>query len=239
MLSELLEQDRGEQMRAGKAARRHVEGCRRLRDRLAVAAREALAHGLDHFQRRGITSSVSVISSPSFDSRADPQQGQRSGAARTTRSRGRCAGNGRREGRSAQTISPPPLKPVGLPVRPRSPQPRAPPARAPSGRGAAPGAPSGCRRAVAAASRSRASDAQSTLRCWSGPPGRWPPRRGPRRSSACAAMRAARSAMIIAWALARSAGSGSAAAVTDRSNQSTVACKPDPQPTEVGQVCWG
>ena len=30
----------------GKAARRDVEGCRRLRDRLAVA--EALAHGLDH-----------------------------------------------------------------------------------------------------------------------------------------------------------------------------------------------
>jgi hypothetical protein len=41
------------------------------------------------FQRRGITSSVSVTSSPSFDSRPDPQQGQVSGAAITMRSRGR------------------------------------------------------------------------------------------------------------------------------------------------------
>ena len=41
------------------------------------------------FQRRGITSSVSVMSSPSFDSRADPQHGQVCGAAMTTRSRGR------------------------------------------------------------------------------------------------------------------------------------------------------
>jgi hypothetical protein len=51
------------------------------------------------FQRRGITSSVSVTSSPSLDSLVDPQQGQACGAAMTTRSRGRCAGNGRREGR--------------------------------------------------------------------------------------------------------------------------------------------
>ena len=48
MLSELLEQDCGEQVRSGKAARRDVEGCRGLRDRLAIAAAEALAHGLDH-----------------------------------------------------------------------------------------------------------------------------------------------------------------------------------------------
>ena len=41
------------------------------------------------FHCRGITSSVSVISSPSFDSFVDPQQGQLSGAAITTRSRGR------------------------------------------------------------------------------------------------------------------------------------------------------
>ena len=33
------------------------------------------------FHRRGITSSVSVTSSPSFDSLAEPQQGQLSGAA--------------------------------------------------------------------------------------------------------------------------------------------------------------
>jgi hypothetical protein len=41
------------------------------------------------FHCRGITSSVSVTSSPSFDSFADPQQGQLSGAAITMRSRGR------------------------------------------------------------------------------------------------------------------------------------------------------
>ncbi len=41
------------------------------------------------FHCRGMTSSVSVISSPSFDSLDDPQQGQLSGAAITTRSRGR------------------------------------------------------------------------------------------------------------------------------------------------------
>jgi len=51
------------------------------------------------FQDLGTTSSVSVTSSPSFDSFAEPQQGQFSGAAITTRSRGRCSGNGLREGR--------------------------------------------------------------------------------------------------------------------------------------------
>jgi hypothetical protein len=41
------------------------------------------------FQDLGTTSSVSVMSSPNFDSFADPQQGQLSGVAITTRSRGR------------------------------------------------------------------------------------------------------------------------------------------------------
>ena len=48
MLAELLEQDRGQEVRPGKAARRDVERRGRLRDRLAGPAREALAHGLDH-----------------------------------------------------------------------------------------------------------------------------------------------------------------------------------------------
>ena len=48
MLAELLEQDHGQQVRPGEAARRDVERCRRLRDRLAVPARELLAHRLDH-----------------------------------------------------------------------------------------------------------------------------------------------------------------------------------------------
>ena len=48
MLAELLEQDHGQQVRAGEAARRHMERRRRLGDRLAVPARELLAHRLDH-----------------------------------------------------------------------------------------------------------------------------------------------------------------------------------------------
>lgn len=52
------------------------------------------------FHCRGMASSVSVISSPSFDSFDDPQQGQLSGARITTRRRGRCSRNGLRDGRS-------------------------------------------------------------------------------------------------------------------------------------------
>src|SRR3954463_5158128 len=51
------------------------------------------------FQERGITSSVSVTSSPSFDSREEPQHGHAVGAGTTTRSRGRWAGKGLRTGR--------------------------------------------------------------------------------------------------------------------------------------------
>jgi hypothetical protein len=51
------------------------------------------------FHCRGTTSSVSVMSSPSFDSRCEPQQGQQAGAGITTRSRGRWSGNGLRDGR--------------------------------------------------------------------------------------------------------------------------------------------
>ena len=48
MLAELLEQDHGQQVGAGKAARRHMERRGRLSDRLAIPARELLAHRLDH-----------------------------------------------------------------------------------------------------------------------------------------------------------------------------------------------
>src|ERR1700746_2036717 len=51
------------------------------------------------FHWRGITSNVSVMSSPNFVSFLDPQHGQVSGAVITTRSRGRCSENGLREGR--------------------------------------------------------------------------------------------------------------------------------------------
>ena len=60
MLAELLEQHHRKQVRPGKAARRHMEGRRRLRDLLAVAAGELLPYRLhdlplprDHFQRFG------------------------------------------------------------------------------------------------------------------------------------------------------------------------------------------
>jgi hypothetical protein len=49
------------------------------------------------FHCRGTTSKVSVMSSPSLES-LPPQQGQAEGAAITTRSRGRCSGNGARAG---------------------------------------------------------------------------------------------------------------------------------------------
>src|SRR5690606_27372119 len=51
------------------------------------------------FHWRGITSSVSVTSSPSFDNRAPPHAGQAQGAGITTRSRGRCSGKALRAGR--------------------------------------------------------------------------------------------------------------------------------------------
>ena len=44
----LLEEDRRQQVGAGPAARRRMEGRRRLRDPLAIAARELLADRLDH-----------------------------------------------------------------------------------------------------------------------------------------------------------------------------------------------
>src|SRR3954468_12183351 len=127
MLPVLLEQDHRQQARAGPAARDHMKGCRRLADLLAVAAGEFLADMLDHpgfrrgrlFHRRGITSSVSVTSSPSLRSRGlplaqaalaltasgeaalrrEPQHRQATGPGSTTRSRGRCSGKGWRAGR--------------------------------------------------------------------------------------------------------------------------------------------
>ena len=50
MHAELVEQDRRQQMRTDEAARRGMERCRRLADRLAVAAGKFLPHRLDHFE---------------------------------------------------------------------------------------------------------------------------------------------------------------------------------------------
>jgi len=50
------------------------------------------------FHWRGTASSVSVTSSPIFDSLSEPQHAQAVGGGTTTRSRGICAGNGLRAG---------------------------------------------------------------------------------------------------------------------------------------------
>ena len=101
MLAKFVEQDHRQKVRPGKAARRHMERRRRLRDGLAGAAGEPLTDGLDHLpaarddlERRdacliAASKRRSVTSSPSFESFAEPQQGQFAGAAITTRSRGR------------------------------------------------------------------------------------------------------------------------------------------------------
>src|SRR5271167_2703240 len=51
------------------------------------------------FHCRGTDSSVSVTSSPSLASFVEPQQAHAVGPGTMIRSRGRCAGNGLREGR--------------------------------------------------------------------------------------------------------------------------------------------
>ncbi|KAA8605158.1 hypothetical protein AL037_21530, partial [Salipiger aestuarii] len=51
------------------------------------------------FHCRGMTAGVSVMSSPIFTMRSDPQQEQAEGASITTRWRGKCSGNGLRAGR--------------------------------------------------------------------------------------------------------------------------------------------
>ena len=135
------------------------------------------------FHWRGITSSVSVMSSPSFDSlRRTAARAALRRRRSTTRSRGRCSGNGLRDGplalegldglrlgrrllgrqlvlgrRRLQLLQ---LK-LHLVEEPRL------------------ALRAACRRARAAASRSPASDARSALRCSSDPLARWPPR--PRR----------------------------------------------------------
>jgi hypothetical protein len=53
MLAVLLEDDHRQKARAGPAARRGVEGRRRLADALAVATAELLADGLDHLPPAG------------------------------------------------------------------------------------------------------------------------------------------------------------------------------------------
>ena len=58
------------------------------------------------FHCRGMTSSVSVMSSPIFTIRSDPQQEQVVGASMTLRSRGRWSGKGLRVGRRRSKPAP-------------------------------------------------------------------------------------------------------------------------------------
>ncbi len=89
MLLKLLEQDRRQEVRPQSHAASDGTALV-LRDRLAGPAGEFSRTVWITFHWRGTSSSVSVTSSPSFASLAEPQHGQEVGAGRsTTRSRGR------------------------------------------------------------------------------------------------------------------------------------------------------
>src|ERR1700751_2523356 len=98
MLAILLEQDHGEHVRPGKAAWQHRERRRRLADLLAVAAGELLTHGLNDLPlpRYRLKRLRDIFAE--LVRRLEPQQLQVVGPGTTTRSRGRCAGNGLRAG---------------------------------------------------------------------------------------------------------------------------------------------
>src|SRR5713226_623968 len=99
MLSVLLEQDHRQKAWTGPAPGGHMERRRSLADLLAVAAGELLADMLDHLPlpRDHLQRLGDVLAQ--LRSRAPPQQRQAVGPGSTTRSRGRCAGKGRRAGR--------------------------------------------------------------------------------------------------------------------------------------------
>src|SRR5437868_673174 len=78
-----------------------MKGRRRLRNPLASPAGELLPNILHDLPLPRTTSSVSVTSSPSLASLVEPQQAQTVGPGTMgtmTRSRGRWAGNGLRDG---------------------------------------------------------------------------------------------------------------------------------------------
>jgi len=99
VLGELVEDDGGEQVGAEKATWRCMEGRRCLTDAAAVQQVNFSRTVSTTLKRRGISSSVSVTSSPSFDRRSLPQWVQAVGAWMTTRSRTIFSGQGFRTGR--------------------------------------------------------------------------------------------------------------------------------------------
>ena len=214
MLAELLEQDHGQQVGAGKAARRHMERRRRLGDRLAVPARELLAHRLDHLplardhlQRLGdVLAQLGQLRRAAAG--AALRRGDHDALARQMR-RGTACATAACAGTTARSASaPPPARP---PVRPRSPPPPALRAEAPSAPAAAPCAPSACRKAA------RRSFSISSLK-WAISASVPAFTACARAATASASKRAARSARIIACAAARSDGSDSNCDVTPRQN---------------------
>ena len=94
MLTKFVVQDRRQKLRSDIAPWRGMERRRRLRDRLAIPTTNFSRTVSMTLNGRGISSSVEVTLSPSFDSRADPQQGHCVGAGRTTRSRSMSSGKG-------------------------------------------------------------------------------------------------------------------------------------------------
>jgi len=99
MQAELLEHDDGQNVGTSPATRRCVEWRWRLAT-FSQARQEDFSQTCSMtLQLRRISSSVSVLSSPSLRSPALPQHRQVAGAGSPTRSRGTCAGNGWRDGR--------------------------------------------------------------------------------------------------------------------------------------------
>ena len=93
MLAKLLEQDHRQQARSGPAAGDDVERRRSLADLLAIPA-------VNFSRMCWITFQDFVgMTSRSLDSRDPPQQAQAVGPGTIRRSRGRCSGNGLRDGR--------------------------------------------------------------------------------------------------------------------------------------------
>ncbi len=105
VLAELVKQDHCQEVRAEEPSWRRMERCRRLADRSqSRQVNFSRTVPLDDLPAaRGITSNVSVTSSPSLRSRSESraQQAQAEGPGTTIRSRGRCSGNGLRPQRGA------------------------------------------------------------------------------------------------------------------------------------------
>ncbi len=81
-MAELLEQNHGQKVGPGRAPGRYAGGC--------VIVSHSRHENFSHtvwitFHCRGMTSKVSVASSPNLDSVVEPQQGQRSGAGLSTK----------------------------------------------------------------------------------------------------------------------------------------------------------